>query len=102
MTQSAGPLVDLYRILGAAVKHGEDAWLRGDMDVARDSARIVLSAGSKLHARLGILVDLKAEGLLGGGSDAALDRAQNNRPLPIPGQQKLFLDPPAPKRKRKA
>jgi hypothetical protein len=93
---------DLCVAVSAAAHVCENAYTEGGLETAQEAARAILSAGSKLHARLGVLVDLRDDA----GWRAAVDRAVKRTPPPKPelvGQTSLAetLAPPAPKPKRK-
>lgn len=87
----ASPLDELWAVLEAAVREGAARTLQGDLDTARDCARQVLSAGSKLHARLGILVDFRNDAAWAGQVDRALGRAREPKPE-LPGQGDLVAE----------
>jgi len=88
----AESLTDLWLMIAAAVQRGQSAAAEGDLETAREVARVILSAGSKLHARLGILVDLSKEA----GWRAEVDRAvqrQAQKPE-LDGQMSIADAPP--------
>lgn len=90
---------EVTELADAVVRAGSGiarSYEEGDLDTARELARLVLSAGSKLHARLGILQDLRREGIW----TAAVDRALRRPELPpeIPGQESLPVPTPEPKK----
>lgn len=72
----------------------------GDAETARDAARAVLSWGSKLHTRLGILVEFRRDAGMAAEVDRALVRARQLKPE-IPGQSSIAdAVPPAPPKRR--
>lgn len=91
----AGPLEDLWGELEAAVREGAGRTAQGDLETARECARIVLSVGSKLHARLGILVDFRSDAKWRGEVDRALARRRPG-PAELPGQQSIADAPAEP------
>ena len=82
-------LGELYSQLNAALTSSVEAVEGGDLELAREGARIILSAGSKLHARLGILVDMRGDANWRAEVDRALRRAAAAKPPEIPGQASL-------------
>jgi hypothetical protein len=84
---------DLWVALSAAAETGRRAADAGDWATAREAARVVLSAGSKLHAKLGILVDLRDDAAWKAAVDRTLAKERRQRlgdgPQPIPGDQQL-------------
>lgn len=84
-------LRDLWRVLIALTGEGAHASEQGDLETARERARLILSAAAKLHQRLAILVDMRRSGEW----TAEVDRAISRRAEEIPGQQS-FSDAPRP------
>lgn len=73
-------LDELYRGIGAAVAVCQSAYGDGDLVRALEGARIVLSLGSKLHARFAMLSELSAEGYWTAEVDRAVRRAEKETP----------------------
>lgn len=79
---------ELARMVVAAATSAAAAYEHGDLDTAREGARVVLSAGSKLHARLGILVELRNDGIWSAEVDRALRKAKAP-PAELDGQASI-------------
>lgn len=93
MANEVTDLADAIVRAGSGIAHSYE---EGDLDTARELARLVLSAGSKLHARLGILQDLRREGIWTAAVDRAVRKAEP--PPEIPGQESLPVPTPEPKK----
>lgn len=75
-------LQDLARYVQTAATELAAAVQEGDHERAKASAREVLSAGSKVHQRLGILVEIDREARW----MASVDRAARAAKPEVPGQ----------------
>lgn len=73
---------ELIRRLNDAATDLHRAWSDGRAEEAREAARQVLSLGSKIHQRLGVLVDIDREARW----RAEVDRAIKSQPKQLPGQ----------------
>lgn len=83
-------LEELYRQLEQAQAHGRPAAEAGDWKTAREEARKVLSAGSRLHARLTLLEEIQDDA----NWVAEVDRSFNRKPpMNVPAQD---YDTPLP------
>jgi len=87
------PLEAMYRVIVAAAEVGRLRVNEGDLTASLACATSILSAGSKLHARLKMLSELKGEGGHWAAEvDRALARAADTGPQAIPGDQPLPFD----------
>jgi hypothetical protein len=84
-------LLELVRELHDATAAVVEAVTKGDWSAAVEGSRGVLSAGSRLHTRCTVLVDLHAEA----GWAAAVDRAVPKPSQELDGQLSIADAPPA-------
>lgn len=96
-------LLALFGELGEAGELAHAQAAAEDWNASREQLRRVLSAASKLHARLALLGELAIEAGWMAEVDRAVRRANPESVLPIPGDTPLpFLTedpPPAPKKR---